>query len=80
MQRSKQDETDMTLMKKTLPVLATLGLAACVSDGGNSASVNRAPVPVADCAYLQGLSAEHVAKIGSARCGPQAELPYTFAE
>lgn len=69
----------MKLMKTTLPLVATLSLAACMDSGGGGTGVTRAPTPAASCGYLQGLSAEHIAKIGSTRCGPQTELPYTFA-
>lgn len=68
----------MKLMKLTLPTVATLSLAACM-DGGGGNTVARSPTAAADCGYLQGLSAEHIAKIGSTRCGPQTELPYTYA-
>lgn len=68
----------MKLIKLTLPLLGTLSLAGCF-DGGGGSTVTRAPTPAASCGYLTGLSAEHIAKIGTTRCGPQTELPYTFA-
>lgn len=78
LQPIEQDD-DMKLMKLTLPVVGALSLAACVDGGGGGASVTRAPTPAANCGYLQGLSAQHIDMIGSVRCGPQTELPYTFA-
>ena len=77
-QPSKQDEPDMKLLKLTLPVAASLSLAGCMDSAGANA-VARAPTPAASCDYLQGISPDHAAMIGSVRCGPQAEVPYTYA-
>jgi len=74
----EQDEYNMKLMKLSLPMIGALSLAACV-DAGGGGSVTRAATPAASCGYLQGLSPQHIDMIGSTRCGPQTELPYTFA-
>lgn len=75
----EQDEIDMKLLKMTLPLIGALSLSACMDGGGGGTGVTRAPTPAASCGYLTGLSAQHIDMIGSVRCGPQTELPYTFA-
>ncbi|SEW28810.1 hypothetical protein SAMN04488515_2043 [Cognatiyoonia koreensis] len=78
-QSLEQDETDMKLLKTTLPLVGALTLAGCIDGGGGGTGVTRAPTAASSCGYLHGLSAQHLEMIGSVRCGPQTELPYTYA-
>jgi len=68
----------MTHLNCALPLVAALALAGCM-DGRAGATATQAATPAADCSYLSGLSAAHVAQIGTIRCGPQSERPYTLA-
>jgi len=69
----------MKLIKMTLPAIALISLAACLDQGGGGTGVTRAAAHAAECPYHRGLSAEHQQMIGMTRCGPQVELPYTYA-
>lgn len=77
LQTLEQDDEDMKLLKMTAPLVGALSLAACMDGGG--AQVTMAQTPASSCGYLQGISQQHLDQIGNIRCGPQAELPYTFA-
>ena len=63
----------MTITKMTLPLVALIGLSACM---GGSESVTREKTGVTSCPELGAYSMYMTG--GDVRCGPQAELPYTL--
>ncbi|SEW28777.1 hypothetical protein SAMN04488515_2041 [Cognatiyoonia koreensis] len=66
----------MTLTKIALPAALMMALTACM-DGGSGAAVNKAPTGASSCGNITGISAQYITG-PNVRCGPQAELPYTF--